>query len=69
MIDRLLEVGRNPDGVWVSRIDPATGQVLDARHAHCWGYMFHAVYTAYLISGQERYRQAVGKAIAAGTAR
>ncbi|MBM3744467.1 MAG: nuclear transport factor 2 family protein [Acidobacteria bacterium] len=69
MIDRLLEVGRNADGVWVSRIDVETGKVLDARHAHCWGYMFNAVYTAYLISGDIQYKQAVERAIAAVTSR
>ena len=67
MIDRLLEVGRNPDGVWVSRIDIDSGKVLDARHAHCWGYMLNAVYTAYLISAEAKYKQAVEQAIAAVT--
>ncbi len=67
MIDRLLETGRNPDGVWVSRIDIDSGKVLDARHAHCWGYMFKPVYTAYLLSGNDKYRQAVEQAIAAVT--
>lgn len=67
MIDRLLEKGRNPDGVWVSRLNVETGEVTDARHAHCWGYMFNAVYTAFLATGDEKYRQAVERAIEAVT--
>ena len=63
MIDRLLDAGRNEDGVWVSRIDLESGKVLDARHAHCWGYMFNAVYTAWMLSGDEKHRKAVEHAI------
>jgi hypothetical protein len=63
MIDRLLEVGRNPDGVWISRYDGAENKVVDARPAHCWGYLFNAVYTAFLATGEERYRKAVEQAI------
>lgn len=67
MIDRLLEKGRNADGVWVSRINVETGEVADARHAHCWGYMFNAVYTAFLATGEEKYRRAVESALRAVT--
>lgn len=63
MIDRLLEVGRTPDGVWHHDIDIVSGQPLAARHAHCWGYMFNAVYTAYLTTGEPRFRDAVRRAI------
>ncbi|MCP5113868.1 MAG: hypothetical protein GY953_23800 [bacterium] len=62
MIDRLLELGRNQDGVWVSRLDLASGEVVDPRHAHCWGYMFNAVYTAWMVTGEEKYKQAVERA-------
>ena len=64
MIDRLLEVGRNADGVWHHDIDIVTGQPITPRHAHCWGYMFNAVYTAYMLTGEVRFREAVEKAIA-----
>lgn len=63
MIDRLLERGRNADGVWVSRLDLMSGNVVDARHAHCWGYMFNAVYTAGLATGDEKYTKAVERAM------
>ncbi len=63
MLDRVLETGRNKDGVWVHSVDVATGKVVDARHAHCWGYMFNAIYTGYLMTGEERYRKAVVEAM------
>ena len=65
MIDRLLEVGRTADGVWHHDIDIATGAPIANRHAHCWGYMFNAVYTAYMTTGETRFRDAVERGIAA----
>ncbi|MBK5294442.1 MAG: hypothetical protein JJE04_22525 [Acidobacteriia bacterium] len=59
LLDRVLEVGRNTDGVWVHSVDVATGKVVDQRHAHCWGYMFNAIYTGFLMTGDARYKQAV----------
>ncbi|MBI4907524.1 MAG: hypothetical protein HY820_28115 [Acidobacteria bacterium] len=63
LLDRVLDTGRNPDGVWVHSVDVATGKVVDARHAHCWAYMFNAIYTGYLMTGDERYRKAVEAAM------
>jgi len=63
LLDRVLETGRNKDGVWVHSVDVATGKVVDSRHAHCWGYMFNAIYTGYLMTGEQRYRQAVQDAM------
>ena len=71
MIDRLLQHGRNADGMWHHAIDLTTGEPLKDRpgatgifrHAHCWGYMFTGVYTAYLVTGESRYRDAVAQAL------
>lgn len=63
LLDRLLEVGRNSDGVWVHSVDIPSGKVVAARHAHCWGYMFNAIYTGYLLTGDQRYLQAVRHAM------
>jgi hypothetical protein len=63
MIDRLLEVGRNADGVWHHDIDIVTGAPIAERHAHCWGYMFNAVYTAYMATGEPRFKAAVERAL------
>ncbi|MBL8178252.1 MAG: hypothetical protein JNK48_26490 [Bryobacterales bacterium] len=63
LLDRVLATGRNQDSVWVHSVDVATGKVVDARHAHCWGYMFNAIYTGYLLTGEERYLHAVKEAM------
>lgn len=65
LLDRLLEKGLNADGIWVSRLNVETGEVTDARHVHCWGYMFHAVYTGWLATGEQRFRKAVERALEA----
>lgn len=67
MIDRLLAVGRTADGVWHHDIDIVTGKPIAGRHAHCWGYMFNGVYTAYMATGEPRFREAVEKALATVT--
>ena len=67
MIDRLLAVGRTPDGVWHHDIDIVTGKPIAGRHAHCWGYMFNGVYTAYMATGEPRFREAVERALATVT--
>ncbi|MFH1071732.1 MAG: hypothetical protein V1794_19095 [Candidatus Glassbacteria bacterium] len=66
LVDRLLEVGLNADGVWITscRLD---GEPLDTLHAHCWGYLFNAVYSAWLLTGDERYLAAVKRAMQAVT--
>lgn len=63
MIDRLLDVGRNADGVWVTDVELASGKQTDPRPVHCWGYMFNGVYVAYLVSEDVKYKQAVEFAI------
>jgi len=63
MIDNLLEKGRNEDGVWFMSVDINTGKPRRRHPVHCWGYMYNAVYTAYLITGDERYRREVVKVL------
>ncbi len=67
LIDQLLESGLNSDGVWYSKINPETNEIIDERHAHCWGYLFNAVYTTYLISGEKRFLDATERALQAVT--
>lgn len=69
MIDILLECGLNDDGVWYSKINLSDRSAADARHAHCWGYLFNAVYTAYLLTDEERYLNAAVRAMDAVTAK
>ena len=63
MLDRVLEVGRNEDGLFYNRINPRTGEILDANVADTFGYTLNGFYTVYLIDGTEAYRQAVLKAL------
>ena len=63
LVDRVLKVGRNEDGVWYLAVSLEDGSVLDRRHAHCWGYLFNGVYTAYLITGEERFKEATLNAL------
>lgn len=63
MIDQLLTLGRTEDGVWHHDIDIVTGAPIANRHAHCWGYMFNGVYTAYLTTGEARFLEAVERAV------
>lgn len=58
LVHKLLDVGVNGDGLWYTSIALDTYEPADARHAHCWGYLFNGVYTAYLITGEPRFRDA-----------
>ena len=69
LVTVLLSCGLNEDGVWYLSISLATHQPVDARHAHCWGYLFNGVYTSYLITGEERFRDATLRALKTVTAK
>jgi len=56
MLDRILEVGRNDDGLFYNSINPKTGKVVDERISDGFGYNLNGFYTVYLIDGKEEYR-------------
>ncbi len=60
--DKVLEIGRNEDGLLYTRIEPKTGRHSDAL-CDTWGYDFDGIYTAYLLEKNDNYRQAVRKAL------
>ena len=68
-VDLLLKHGLNPDGIWYSMMSPSDRKVIDSRHAHCWGYLFNAVYTTYLITNEKRFLDATQRALNAVTNR
>ena len=35
--------------MWYLAVSLEDGSVLDRRHAHCWGYLFNGVYTAWWV--------------------
>lgn len=64
MLDRILAVGRNEDGLFLNAVNPQTGAVLDHRVSDSWGYVLDAFYTVYLIDGTAAYREATLKPFA-----
>jgi hypothetical protein len=64
MLDRILAVGRNADGMLYNEVKPRTGEITDARISDSWGYVFDAFYTIYLVDGTEVYKDAALKPLA-----
>ncbi|MFT6783457.1 MAG: hypothetical protein ACJA1A_003397 [Saprospiraceae bacterium] len=58
MLDRILEIGRNEDGLFHNGINPKTGEIKWEGTADNFGYTFNGFYTIYQIDSIERYRTA-----------
>ena len=76
MLDRLLEVGRTPEGLWKSEIDLATGRSHGFALSDNWGYLYAAYLAQAMIEeswpgGDEqtarRYRAAAGTGLEAAS--
>ena len=65
MLDRILAVGRNEDGLFYNVIDPRAGKATDAGIADNFGYVLNGYYTVYRLDGTPAYRDAVRKALGA----
>ncbi len=65
MLDRILAVGRNADGLLYNTVDPRTGKILDARVSDSWGYVFDAYYAVWLVDGTTAYRDAAFRPLGA----
>lgn len=63
MLDRILEIGRNNDGLFYNVVNPQDGQVIDDRPADTFGYTYNGFYTVYLIDSTAAYRQATLQAL------
>jgi hypothetical protein len=59
ILDCVLAVGRNEDGLFYNAINPKTGAVSDSAIVDNWGYIFDAYYSVYLVDKKEEYRAAV----------
>ncbi len=64
MLDRILEVGRNEDGMFYNAINPITGKVEHKKIADTWGYTLNGYYGIYLIDNKIEYKEAVLKVFA-----
>ena len=58
LLDQVLALGRNEDGLLYTAIQPAAG-THSAGLSDTWGYDYDAFYTTYLLDGTEAYRDAV----------
>jgi hypothetical protein len=65
MLDRILAVGRNEDGLFYNVIDPRAGKPVNAGIADNFGYVLNGYYTMYQLDGTTAYRDAVRKALGA----
>ena len=59
MLDRILEVGRNKDGLFYNSIDPVKGVPVNSGIADNFGYTLNGFYTVYLLDRIEKYREPV----------
>ena len=58
MLDRILEVGRNEDGMFYNIINPKTGEILNNGVADTWGYTLNAYLSVYSIDSVPEYQNA-----------
>ena len=65
MLDRVLAVGRNEDGLFYNDVNPRTGAIAHKGISDSWGYVYDAYYTIYLVDGTEAYREAMVPPLAA----
>ncbi len=59
MLDRILEVGRDENGLLISKLDPKTGKWLTDDKTDNWGYNYNAFMVVADIDNEPRYRDAV----------
>lgn len=59
MLDRVLEVGRNENGLFYMAIDPVNGKVLNEELTDNWGYDYNAYLTVAAVDNYLPYKDAV----------
>jgi hypothetical protein len=63
MLDRIL-ASANPDGMLYNEFRPSDLARLDERLSDNWGYVYGAVYTYSMLTGEAKYRDAVRRVLA-----
>ncbi|WP_120709886.1 hypothetical protein [Ulvibacterium marinum] len=63
MLNRILAVGRNDDGLFYNAVDPKTGTVKWEGTTDNFGYTLNGFYTVFQIDSVEAYREATIKAL------
>lgn len=64
MLDRIL-ASANPDGLLYDEIRPSDLAPISEHLSDNWGYVYGAVYTHFMVTGEERYREAVRRVLRA----
>lgn len=59
MLDRVLEIGVNPEGFFYDIVNPQTGEIQRDRLGDTFAYNYNGYYTVYLADGHTPYRDAV----------
>jgi len=59
MLDRVLEIGRNPEGFFYDAVDPKSGKVLRDSLTDNWGYNYNAFLTVADLDDHAPYREAI----------
>jgi len=62
MLDRILS-SANPDGLLYDEIRPSDLAPVSERLSDNWGYVYGAVYTHFMVTGEARYRDAVRRVL------
>lgn len=65
MLDRILEHGRNEDGLFYNAVNPQTGEITRDGIADNFGYTFNGFYSVYQLDSVEAYRTATLKGLGA----
>lgn len=65
MLDRVLEVGRNEDGLFYNAVNPQNGAITVEGIADNFGYIFNGFYAVYQIDSVQAYRTATIKGLSA----
>lgn len=63
MLDRILEVGRDENGLLFSRVNPKTGAKLTDDMTDNWGYNYNAFLTVSMMDNDTAYKAAVEHAL------
>ena len=59
MLDRILEVGRDANGLLYSEVEPRTGKIINETRTDNWGYNYNAFMVVADVDQVPRYREAV----------
>jgi len=65
MLNRILEIGRNADGLFYNEVNPVTGKIISDGISDTFGYTLDAYYFVHKLDSVPLYHEAVIKALEA----